>query len=70
LEDTLLAFADSPELRRFAPLAFHRLNTHEVWPPWLKLLRKVEISSYLADAAKLGCDKTLPTLVALLGSSG
>jgi hypothetical protein len=102
LEDTLLAFADIPEFRPFAPLAFHRLNTPRSLAAMAQLLRKTEagapehmqsadylaesddlqwfpllrevgqknarISSYLADAAELGGDKMLPTLVALLGS--
>ena len=53
LEDTLLAFADSLELRRFAPLAFHRLNTPRSIAAMAHSLRKVGISSSLPDAAEL-----------------
>jgi HEAT repeat protein len=97
LEDTLLTFADNPEIREFAPLAFYRLNTPrsiaalaelltkakpgtfehmksadylaEIGDQqWFPLLRDVAqqnpgISSYVDDAAELGGDKMLPTLI-------
>lgn len=103
LEDTLLAFADNPEFRRFAPLAFNRLNTPRSMAAmaellktagvgtaeslesakylaesndqqWFPLLREIaeknaRIDNYLDDAAELGADQMLPTLIALTGSS-
>jgi HEAT repeat protein len=103
LEDTLLGFADNPEFRRFAPLAFHRLNTPRSMkaladllkkaevgsyehiksadyladsgdPQWFPLLQDVaqkhaNISNYVDDAAELGGDKMLPTLIALTHSA-
>jgi len=103
LEDTLLAFADNPEFRVFAPLAFHRLNTQrsikgladllrktEVGsyehiksadylaeskdPQWFPLLQDLaqkhaQISNYVDDAAELGGDKMIPTLIVLVGSA-
>jgi HEAT repeat protein len=102
LEDTLLAFADNPEFRQFAPLAFHHLNTPRSMkamanllakaevgsyehiksadylaesgdPQWFPLLLDVakkhaQISNYVDDAAELGGDKMLPTLIALTHS--
>jgi len=102
LEDVLLAFADNPEFREFAPLAFHRLNTQRSMkalanlvkktevgsyeniksadylaesndPQWFPLLQDVaqkhaQISNYVDDAAELGGDGMLPTLVSLLSS--
>ena len=102
LEDVLLAFADNPEFRQFAPLAFHLLNTQRSMkalanllnkaevgsyehiksadylaesndPQWFPLLQDVaqkhaQISNYVDDAAELGGDRMLPTLMALVGS--
>jgi len=102
LEDTLLAFADNSDLRQFAPLAFHRLNTPRSMAAMAELLRKTEpgtyehmksadylaqsddpqwfpllleiaqknarISNYVDDAAELGGDRMLPTLVSLARS--
>jgi len=102
LEDTLLAFSDNVEFKKFAPLAFHRLNsprsmtamadmlkktqsgTYEHMksadylaesgdPQWFPLLLEVaqknsRISNYVDDAAELGGDKMLPTLIALAHS--
>jgi hypothetical protein len=36
LEDLLLSFADNPELRQWAPIAFHRLNTLRSLEAWQK----------------------------------
>jgi hypothetical protein len=102
LEDALLAFADNPEFRQFAPLAFHRLNTQRSMkaladllkktevgsyehiksadylaesgdPQWFPLLQDLaqkhaQISNYVDDAAELGGDRMLPTLIALTHS--
>jgi len=102
LEDVLLAFADDPELREFAPLAFHRLNTQRSMQGLAKLLNKTEVGSYehiksadylaqsndsqwfpllqdiarkhariadyVDDAAELGGDRMLPTLISLTAS--
>ena len=102
LEDVLLAFADNPEFREFAPLAFHRLNTQRSMialvnlvqktdvgsyehiksadylaesndPQWFPLLQDIaqkhaQISNYVDDAAELGGDRMLPTLISLVGS--
>ncbi len=102
LEDTLLTFADNPEIREFAPLAFYRLKTPRSIAAlaelltkakpgtfehmksadylarigdqqWFPLLRDVAqqnpgISSYVDDAAELGGDKMLPTLISLMNS--
>lgn len=102
LENTLLTFADNPEIRQFAPLAFYRLNTPRSMAAMADLLRKAEpgtfehiksadylaesgdqqwfpllrevaqknanISSYVDDAAELGGDKMLPTLISLMNS--
>ncbi len=46
LEDTLLAFADDPDLREFAPLAFHRLNTEVSLAAMAALLQKSEKGTY------------------------
>lgn len=40
LEDTLMGFAEDPEFREWAPLAFHRLNTHRSLEGLAELLRK------------------------------
>jgi len=102
LEDTLLTFADNADIRPFAPLAFHRLNTVRSMGAMAELLRKAEpgtyehmksadylaesgdrqwyplllevaqknarIASYVDDAAELGGDRMLPSLVALANS--
>jgi hypothetical protein len=102
LEDVLLAFADNPEFRQFAPLGFHRLNTQRSMkalanllkkaeagsyehiksadylaegndPQWFPLLQDVaqkhaQISNYVDDAAELGGERMLPTLISLLGN--
>jgi hypothetical protein len=102
LEDALLAFADDPEFREFAPLAFHRLNTQRSMkalanllkktdvgsyehiqsadylaqsndPQWFPLLQDVaqkhaRIANYVDDAAELGGDRMLPSLISLAGS--
>jgi HEAT repeat protein len=102
LENVLITFADNPEFRQFAPLAFHRLNsprsmaamaelltktqpgTYEHMTSadylaqsgdmqWFPLLREVgrnnaRISNYVSDAAELGGEKMLPTLLELLKS--
>jgi hypothetical protein len=46
LEDTLLAFADHPEFRQFAPLAFHRLNTPKSMAAMAELLTKTEPGTF------------------------
>jgi len=61
LENTLLAFADNPDLRQFAPLAFHRLNTPPSMVAMAELLRKAEpgtfehvkSADYLAESGDL-----------------
>lgn len=102
LEDALLAFADKPEFRQFAPLAFHHLNTQRSMKALADLLKKTEvgsyehiksadylaesgdlqwfpilqdlaqkhaqISNYVDDAAELGGDRALPTLITLTHS--
>ena len=102
LEDVLLTFADNPEFRQFAPLAFHRLDTKRSMKAladlltktqvgsyehiesanylaksgdvqWFPLLRdeaqkNPQISNYVDDAAELGGDRMLPTLLALTHS--
>jgi hypothetical protein len=46
LEETLLTFADDKQLRYFAPLALHRLNTSRSMSAMSDLLRKSEPGSY------------------------
>jgi hypothetical protein len=46
LEDTLLKFADDPSFRRFAPLAFHRLNTPRSMAAMTELLRKTDLGTF------------------------
>jgi len=101
-EETLLGFAENPEFRRYAPLAFHRLNSpHSVKalahlltktevgsyehlhsadylaesgdPQWFPLLLEVAqkhagIVDYVDDAAELGGDKVVPSLISLMDS--
>lgn len=102
-EDVLLAFADKPEFRQFAPLAFYRLDTKRSMKALADLLTKAQvgsyehiesanylaksadvqwfpllqreaqghpqISNYVDDAAELGGDRMLPTLLALTQSA-
>jgi hypothetical protein len=71
LEGTLLTFADDPDLQRFAPLAFHRLNTPASNKALADLLNKTRLGSFehwqaeayldndeCADAAWQNADKT------------
>jgi hypothetical protein len=59
LEGTLLSFADDPDLRQFAPLALHRLNTPASTKALADLLSKTtpgsfehwQAAAYLADDA-------------------
>ena len=46
LENTLLTFADNPEIRQFAPLAFYRLNTPRSMAAMADLLRKAEPGTF------------------------
>jgi hypothetical protein len=103
LQDALLAFAENPEFRQFAPLAFYHLHTPRSMKALADLLEKTEvgsyehiksadylaesgesqwfplledvarkhaqISNYVDDAAELGGDRMLPTLIALTHSS-
>jgi len=46
LEETLLTFANDAELRRFAPLAFHRLNTQRSMAAMAELVRKTEPGTF------------------------
>ncbi len=103
LQDALLAFADNPEFRQFAPMAFYHLHTPRSMTALADLLKKTEvgsyehiksadylaesgesqwfplledvarkhaqISNYVDDAAELGGDRMLPTLIALTHSS-
>ena len=46
LENVLIAFADSPEFRQFAPLAFHRLNTQRSMAAMAELLTKAQPGTY------------------------
>jgi hypothetical protein len=55
LEDTLLTFANDSDIRRFAPLAFHRLNTDRSMKAMVDLLKQTpgsfeswQASAYLA----------------------
>jgi hypothetical protein len=59
LEDTLLTFADDPYLRRFAPLAFHRLNTPRSMAAMADLLKKTQPGTFDHGqaAAYLGHDQ-------------
>lgn len=45
LEETLMGFAENPEFTQWAPLAFHRLNTHRSLEGLADLLRKSERGS-------------------------
>jgi hypothetical protein len=55
LEETLLGFADNPEFRRYAPLAFHRLNTRRSIEAMAHLMEgpvtseQIEAAGYLAE---------------------
>ena len=55
LEETLLGFADNPEFRRYAPLAFHRLNTRRSIEVMAHLMEgpvtneQIEAAGYLAE---------------------
>ena len=55
LEETLLGFADNPEFRGYAPLAFHRLNTRRSVEAMAHLMEgpvsseQIEAASYLAE---------------------
>jgi hypothetical protein len=55
LEETLLGFADNPEFRRYAPLAFHRLNTRRSIEAMARLMEgpvtneQIEAAQYLAE---------------------
>lgn len=103
LEDVLLAFADNPEFKQFAPLALHNLNTQRSMKALANLLNNTEVGSYehiksaeylaasndqqwfpllqdvarkhaqilnyVDDAAELGGDRMLPTLIALAGNT-
>jgi hypothetical protein len=55
LEETLLTFAEDKQLRYFAPLAFHRLNTPHSMSAMADLLRKSEPGSdeYMESARYL-----------------
>ena len=46
LERTLLGFSDNEEFRRFAPLAFHKLNTERSMAAMAELLVKAKTGSY------------------------
>src|SRR5260370_35371318 len=46
LERTLLGFSDNEEFRRFAPLAFHKLNTERSIAAMAELLVKAKTGSY------------------------
>lgn len=55
LEEMLLGFADNPEFRRYAPLAFHRLNTRRSIEAMAHLMEgpvsseQIEAANYLAE---------------------
>jgi hypothetical protein len=53
LEETLLGFANNPEFRSYAPLAFHRLNTLRSMQAMAYLMTypetSAEVASYLAE---------------------
>ena len=68
LEDVLLGFADNPEFRWLAPLAFHRLHTERSMAAMAALLVKAEPGSYehmkSADyLAESGDSKWFPLLL-------
>lgn len=68
LEDVLLGFADSSELRRWAPIAFHRLNTSRSLAGLSKMLDTAEPGTYehmkAADfLAESGDPKWFPQLL-------
>lgn len=46
LENVLIAFTDNPEVRQFAPLAFHRLNTPRSMAAMAELLTKTQPGTY------------------------
>jgi HEAT repeat protein len=46
LEDTLLTFAENADIRSFAPLALHRLNTERSMAAMAELLRRAEPGTY------------------------
>lgn len=46
LEDVLLGFADNPELRQWAPIAFHRLNTSRSLAGLARILDTTEPGTY------------------------
>jgi len=54
LENTLMDFADKPEFREWAPLAFHRLNTDRSLKGLAELLRKTEPNEDTQSARYLG----------------
>lgn len=64
-----MGFAEDPEFREWAPLAFHRLNTHRSLEGLAELLRKsyedTQSARYLGES---GGDQALPFLVPLLQS--
>lgn len=51
LEETLLAFVDNPGLRRYAPLAFHRLNTPRSIEALAEIV-KAPVTNERGDAAE------------------
>jgi hypothetical protein len=67
LEETLLVFADDPQLRYFAPLAFHNLNTARSMSAMADLLRKSEVgSAENMDSAKYLAESDDPQWFPLL----
>jgi len=46
LEEVLLTFADNREFQQFAPLAFHRLNTHRSMAKMAEMLSKTHPGTY------------------------
>ena len=68
LEELLLSFAQNPEFREWAPLAFYRLNTPRSLEAMADLLRKTEAGTFVHTAsgsflAKTGDPQWYPLLL-------
>jgi hypothetical protein len=71
LEDVLLGFADDPELKRFAPLAFKRLKTERAYQAALSLLQKSDVGTYeFIEAGNLLADTGDPKWFEVLAEIG
>lgn len=69
LEETLLGFANSPELRQYAPLAFHRFNTRRSIEALAQFMKgpvtneQIEAARYLAETNNQECTHCYVTLL-------